>query len=97
MIIYMVRKVSDSKKENVKLYNYSITHTGQNEFLACFSPARNCRKLFMTQTSSSGNDELSCVHGIRVLTICWIIMGHTLDWNNLNVYRKRWLKFIEID
>lgn len=51
----------------------------------------------MTQTSSSGNDELSCVHGIRVLTICWIIMGHTLDWNNLNVYRKRWLKFIEID
>ncbi|XP_075589358.1 nose resistant to fluoxetine protein 6-like isoform X3 [Dermatophagoides farinae] len=73
------------------VHDYIHGQKGQNEFLACFSPARNCRKLFMTQTSSSGNDELSCVHGIRVLTICWIIMGHTLDWNNLNVYRDTFL------
>ncbi|XP_027205919.2 nose resistant to fluoxetine protein 6-like isoform X1 [Dermatophagoides pteronyssinus] len=68
-------------------------HDGKdrNEFITCFSPARNCRKLFTTKTSSSGNDELSCIHGLRVLTICWIIMGHTLDWNNLNVFRDTFL------
>ncbi len=46
---------------------------------------RNVRKLF--QTKSSEND-FACIHALRVFSISWIVFGHTLEWNSLNMYRK---------
>jgi len=42
--------------------------------LHCFSVINNSRKLLATSSSS---DNLSCVHGIRVISTTWVIMGHT--------------------
>lgn len=46
---------------------------------------RNLRKLVSTK---SNGDELNCIHGIRFVTMVWIIIGHTLEWNNLNIFSK---------
>ena len=44
------------------------------QLLHCFSAKKNCRTLFSTEPDSK--DSLSCVHGIRVLTIGWIVLMH---------------------
>ena len=42
--------------------------------LHCFSVINNSRKLLATTSSS---DNLACVHGIRVLSTIWVVMGHS--------------------
>ncbi|RWS30147.1 Nose resistant to fluoxetine protein 6-like protein, partial [Leptotrombidium deliense] len=44
------------------------------EVLLCFSVLRNTRELFLVKQKRS---NLSVVHGIRVLSMIWIIVGHT--------------------
>jgi hypothetical protein len=42
--------------------------------LHCFSAKKNCRSLLSTEQDSK--DSLPCLHGIRVLTVCWIVLMH---------------------
>lgn len=65
----------------------------QLAFLHWFSPMANIRKLFITE-SSKEMKELSCIHGLRAITLLWIITAHTLEWTSLNVYRM--MKIISI-
>ena len=44
--------------------------------LNCFSAVNNCRKIFSTEEDT--RDSLSCLYGIRVLTICWIVVMHII-------------------
>lgn len=44
------------------------------KFLHCFSAKRNCRMLFSTKDDVK--DSLACLHGIRVVTTCWIVLIH---------------------
>ena len=37
--------------------------------------------------------ELTCIHGIRVISIVLIVLCHTLEWNNINMYSKSTFKF----
>lgn len=64
----------------------NVRHTKSVGFnaLIWFSPVRNIRKLICSESV----DDLTCVHGIRVFTMFWIIIGHTLEWNNLATVRK---------
>lgn len=39
----------------------------------CFSLTRNFPKLMNTDVSEK---SIGCLHGVRVLTILWIILGH---------------------
>ncbi|XP_054153004.1 nose resistant to fluoxetine protein 6-like [Oppia nitens] len=48
------------------------------KFIKIFSLNRSVHRL-LAPTSSS---DLSCIHGIRVLSILWILYGHTILWNN---------------
>ena len=43
------------------------------DVLNCFSLIRNINAIFDTKVSSS---DLNCLHGIRVLTMFWIIFIH---------------------
>ena len=46
--------------------------------LHCFSALNNGRKLLSTKT---GSGNLGCIHGIRVLSTFWVVMGHSfLFW-----------------
>ena len=44
------------------------------QLLHCFSAKKNCLNLF--STNDDVKDSLSCLHGIRVLTTCWIVLIH---------------------
>lgn len=45
--------------------------------LHCFSALHNGKKLLSLEPTSSGSDNLSCLHGIRFLSTCWVVIGHT--------------------
>ncbi|PNF21712.1 hypothetical protein B7P43_G10359 [Cryptotermes secundus] len=58
---------------------YDLIGKGQKkELLLAFSVYSNGKKLLSTKSSG---DTLQAVHGIRFITICWVIWGHryTLD------------------
>jgi len=44
-------------------------------FIICFSLCSNTEKLFQLKRKS--RKDLKCIHGIRVLSMFWIIIGHT--------------------
>ena len=47
--------------------------------LKSFSVYTNARKLLET---SMGPDNLGCLHGMRFLSMAWVVLGHT--WISLN-------------
>ncbi|KAI9551728.1 hypothetical protein GHT06_022064 [Daphnia sinensis] len=60
------------------LFNTNEQKTADSSFfvqlLQCFSAKRNCKTLL--ETTENSKDDLSCLHGIRVLAICWIVLIH---------------------
>lgn len=48
-------------------------------YLHCFSFLNNGRKL-LSMKSPPGGGNLNCIHGIRVLSTFWVVIGHT--WSN---------------
>ncbi len=59
--------VHDNGKGNDSRKSFAI------QLLCCFSAKKNCKILFSTECAK---DNLSCVHGIRVLSTCWIVLIH---------------------
>ncbi|XP_054167794.1 nose resistant to fluoxetine protein 6-like [Oppia nitens] len=59
-----------------------------------FSLNKNIGKLLSPQTS----ETLSCLHGIRVLTIFWVVLGHTIVWVHFQMFSKsvnlNWFGFL---
>ena len=53
-------------------------------FMACFSMISNMRKLFLIDRQKM-DQNLGFVHGIRVLTMIWIIAIHTFTVGTLFV------------
>lgn len=62
-------------------------------FVNAFSMRKNLSKLLATNTDSK---QLSCIHGIRFLSVSWIILGHSMLWSNYQIYSKSLLIFINI-
>nr|CAH0101428.1 unnamed protein product [Daphnia galeata] len=44
------------------------------QLLHCFSAKKNCKTLFSTEDDAE--DSLACLHGVRILTTCWIVLIH---------------------
>ncbi|XP_076053955.1 nose resistant to fluoxetine protein 6-like [Oratosquilla oratoria] len=61
---------------------------GSLKYLLVFSLTTNFRKLFhVSEESASGT--ISCLHGIRVLSMCWVVYGHQYVMNiflNVNLF-----------
>lgn len=51
-------------------------NAGLGSLLIAFSVYTNGKKLLKVRTSSS---ELSCLNGIRVLSLIWVIAGHSFS------------------
>mgnify|MGYP000872321973 CR=1 FL=1 len=62
----------------------------------CFSFYGNAKKLFSTSKITDENASTECLNGFRVLTMCWVILGHTYFYHlrspNLNL--SEWLVFL---
>lgn len=66
------------------------TDSLMENILLSFSPITNVKKLF-TISNGQEEDDLACIHGIRFLAICMVIVGHTLALNNSNSFRKKFI------
>ncbi|GFU02341.1 nose resistant to fluoxetine protein 6 [Nephila pilipes] len=68
----------DSLIQNPELGVTSIQRKSNNsiakKILLCFSAIENGKKILNTKTSE---DQLLSVHGIRFLSLTWVILGHT--------------------
>jgi hypothetical protein len=58
-----------------------IVETKYGFFIESFSLSKNLKKLLSTQT----NQELSCLNGIRFITMIWVVIGHNVNWTDLNL------------
>ncbi|PNF21736.1 hypothetical protein B7P43_G10360 [Cryptotermes secundus] len=73
---------------------YDLIGKGQKkELLLAFSVYSNGKKLLSTKSSG---DTLQAVHGIRFITICWVILGHryTLDSKAPNINLSTSIDFL---
>ncbi|XP_070576031.1 nose resistant to fluoxetine protein 6-like [Ptychodera flava] len=50
------------------------------EFFLCFALNRNVAKIMDT---SQPKKAIRCLHGIRVLSMLWVILGHSFLWHSL--------------
>lgn len=75
LIIFMVSMATTI--EIITLYtrekDYSLDYWFL-EFLFCFSIHSNGQQLLSTSTSP---DSISCIHGIRVISMTWLLLTHT--------------------
>ena len=55
--------------------NYKIADELSSKLLHCFSLIRNGSQLLSTDTNVK--EDIGCLHGIRVLSMAWIIFIHT--------------------
>ncbi|CAL1275764.1 unnamed protein product [Larinioides sclopetarius] len=65
-----------------------VTRAYSTQCVLCFSAVSNWKVLMDLK---SGSDSLGVLHGIRFLSMCWIIFGHTYYHLNFNV-----LKYLQI-
>lgn len=71
-------------KVNNKLTMHFILGTGQR-ILVCFSFISNFRRLL---SASKGSEELKALHGLKALSMAYVILGHTYVWINFQLLRK---------
>ncbi|XP_045468713.1 nose resistant to fluoxetine protein 6-like [Harmonia axyridis] len=56
------------------IINQKLSLKPKHPIFVAFSCYTNGKKLFGTQTNS---DQLSCLHGIKVLSMVWVVLGHS--------------------
>lgn len=61
--------------------------------LHCFSALSNGRKILSMKVSAS-NDNLSCLHGIRFFSTCWIVLGHSWSFSLYKTMNPRAIKAV---
>lgn len=91
------RKVNDVKKDELMAtqgHDSSSTDCSQwVKLLLCFSFKKNAGNILSIEPSgessnSKQQDTLPVIHGLRVLTMAWIIMGHTYGLVNPHIHSE---------
>jgi hypothetical protein len=63
---------------------YSVGNSTIARVITTFSLTNNFEKLVKTETI----ENFSCIHGIKFVSMVWIILGHTIEWADYNLYSK---------
>ncbi|CAL1297039.1 unnamed protein product [Larinioides sclopetarius] len=80
LLICIIGSIVDHQSAEASNQNLSTLR----KILICFSLTTNFRRLLC---SSKGSEELKALHGLRALSMGWIILGHTYVWINYQLLR----------
>ncbi|XP_067687081.1 nose resistant to fluoxetine protein 6-like [Haliotis asinina] len=75
------RQFVKEQEDNDRLHQTSLGR----QLLLSFSIRRNTERILCTKTD---NRDLDCLHGVRVLSMAWVILGHATSWDGLNSYEN---------
>ena len=68
-------RITVNDQEKLKIEDYK---TKCGLFFYSFSPVNNIKKLFTI--NKSGDQSLTVLNGIRVISMCWVIIGHSFNF-----------------
>lgn len=68
-------KLNEEEREQIKIENRK---SKLGLFFYSFSPINNVRKLFIV--NKNGDQSLAVLNGVRVLSICWVVVGHSFNF-----------------
>jgi hypothetical protein len=63
---------------------YNTKKCRESLIINSFSLRQNLKSLFANRSS----EEFECIHGIRVLTLVWVIFSHSTEWTNFQLYSR---------
>ncbi|XP_077981421.1 nose resistant to fluoxetine protein 6-like [Glandiceps talaboti] len=63
------------------------------ELLFCFAVNKNLQKLLSTKQSEKA---IGCLHGLRVISMSWVILGHTFLWPAITMLVDDWVQVLEM-
>uniref|UniRef100_T1KZX0 Nose resistant-to-fluoxetine protein N-terminal domain-containing protein n=1 Tax=Tetranychus urticae TaxID=32264 RepID=T1KZX0_TETUR len=86
ILVPVLASIIGTLLDTIKIYDNSLF----SSLLLAFSIKRNFISLFY---SSPKHPELKCLNGIRVLTMSWIVFGHTVVKINFHAFSKK-LKYL---
>ena len=84
--LFFIRGSVSTNKNNNNLPLDERTLSSLKRCLLSFSIPRNFHLIF--NTDKVGDSHLGCLHGFRVLTMGWVVMGHTYALTNHQAFGK---------
>lgn len=82
-----------STDNKINLIKTNSEESIASKVLLCFSAIKNSKKIF--NTAASEEDSISCLHGLKVICMVWIIIGHSysfgitwLFFSNPNTFKQ---------
>jgi hypothetical protein len=64
---------------------YSIDGNNKDSILNAFCLQNNFRRLI---SNKKQNESLTCLHGLRLLSIVWVVFGHCYGWISFQIFRR---------
>lgn len=74
-ITYIRKKRKLIKRKGKRIFNPKYVPGFWAKCLLAFSPTVNGRKIISTEPAA--RDSLTCLHGLRVFSLGWVVMVHT--------------------
>jgi hypothetical protein len=73
----MMAKTENENKEDSSVEKQTPNKSTFSKILLSFSAYTNTVKLFKVAKNA---DQLDCLHAIRFLSLCWVIIGHSYSF-----------------
>jgi len=87
MSVSQLKRQSLRNKLTLNIVSLSQEYPSLRTFIEIFSLSSNASKLMSPQTT----EKLTCIDGLRVICITWIVLGHVASWTHYQVFSKLYL------
>jgi len=87
-LLFQILRIFINNYSFVYSINLKAVNTKFGFFIESFSLKKNLKKLLSTKP----DQEISCIHGIRFFSMVWVVIGHSINWTDLNLLSTKSLQ-----